>query len=307
MPILDNEIDKDKEKLSTLIDLQEEYGEWCLRAIRNALYPDADRSDMDLSESLRNWAAESSDSQAVAVRRVMDLQSEMILAAREMMSKGLETQGKPPVELFDTFAEMYNSFILHLHRVEQEEAMSGSGVDMLTGLRSKTVLEQDMRKEMERLSRQGQVFSLALGRIDFFDEIKEQLGETVLDDAVTTVSGVIRNCARVFDEAYRLEENEFLVSLKQSDINGALSFLDRIKADLADHEFVIEINGEKCFLTVSFFVVEPVTNDDFMELIGLLRKELEREKESVDVSARYEEVSPLQRFVNDGGMDGALK
>ncbi len=298
MPIPDTSMEE--EKLSSLINIQEEYAEWCLRVLRAAFYPENKEGEAaTLSDRLRDWAAETSDSQAGAVRRVMDLQTGMLNAAQKMMLESEVSQEKPFLELFDSFSDLYNAFLLQLHRVEKEKAMADSGIDMLTGLRSHSVLLSDMRKEMERLSRKGQVFSLGLGRIDHFEKIRSQLGENGVDKAVTSVAGVIRKCARVFDEAYRLEENEFLVSLKQSDINGAVSFLDRIKEALIEEEVTIHIDGETKPLTVSFFVVEPVAGDEITDLIELLKEDLNRQSDDCDLSLRHQEISPLQRFVRE--------
>jgi GGDEF domain-containing protein len=155
---------------------------------------------------------------------------------------------------------------------------------------------KDLEREMERRSRRGKPFSLALVRIDRYDEIREMQNVDEHARLLMTLANMIRKCLRSFDDAYRSGEGEFIMSLKHADISGGTAALNRLRRLLEEEKIVI---GVAFPLSLSGCVAEPMPGDDLSLLLGNMRHDLGRYGEHGGAALEYHEISPLQRFVED--------
>jgi diguanylate cyclase (GGDEF)-like protein len=177
-------------------------------------------------------------------------------------------------------------------------AMTDSGFDMLTGLRSRQMLTKDLEREMERRSRRGRPFCLALARIDHYAEMKANLPQADYETIISAVGEIIKLCMRSFDDAYRLGNGEFLMCLKQADMTGGTAGLGRLRKLLEEKAPYYTLKGQEVRLTMSSCVAEPQPGDDFESLMDNMRIDLDRFGGDAEMALEYLEVSPLERFVN---------
>ena len=70
-----------------------------------------------------------------------------------------------------------------------------------------------LRRSLDRLSRQGKAFSVAIARIDHFEKLSQGLTKEQLEECLQWLAAIIKKCLRSFDDAYRLENGEFILSL----------------------------------------------------------------------------------------------
>ena len=102
--------------------------------------------------------------------------------------------------------------------------------------------------------------ALALIDLDFFKQVNDAYGHRVGDEVLARLGRLIRATARNIDLAARFGGEEFAVVLYDSDLDGALAFAERFRANL--RELVVPApNGRTVRVTASVGVA--VANDVF--------------------------------------------
>jgi diguanylate cyclase len=190
---------------------------------------------------------------------------------------------KPDLVMVDHFLQSYEGFLRNLHRIDVDSALSGFGIDRLTGLRSASAIMPDLERELERRARRGQPFAIVLCRID---QVEPEKREARMKKAAEA----LKICLRNFDDAYVSGEGEFLTSLKHSDATGGLKFIERLKKTLD------KVGAD---FTMTYCSAEPMPGDDLEELVRNVRGDLiEVATEGKGEAVKFEDVSPLQRYVH---------
>ena len=289
-------------KLQFIAPVMDEHAEWYGRVMRAAFYPEAGSGGGDMTpDGFNQWfkiveADEFIDPRALQHLKIVHDD----MHARAVALLGEASGGrKPAAKTFDGFTDLYDEFIMMMRRFERDSVLEDSGMDAATGLRSRRVMRKDLEREMERRSRRGKPFSIAVVRIDRYDDIRSM--QNVDDHArlLMQLADMIRKCLRSFDDAYRSAEGEFIMSLKHADITGGTSALNRLRKLLEEEKIVLR-NGATTFpLTLSGCVAEPLPGDDLTMLLENMRQDLQKYGEHAGTALQYHEISPLQRFVKD--------
>lgn len=188
---------------------------------------------------------------------------------------------------FKILNDLYTAFLLRLYRLEADKALDGQGVDLSTGLRSVEAIEGDLQRERERLSRQGNPFSLVVCRLDGHN-VDAQLQAKTMD----IIARAIKACMRTFDDAYYLKGGQFLLSLKHADIIGAEAAVNRLRRMLAK-----DPENEKGMITLSYCLCEPLPEDKPIKMIADMRDDLANNAAAQDAVLKLLEMSELERFV----------
>ncbi len=285
------------ERFSALVPILDEYTEWFMQLVRRIMYPQSASGEQIFTKPLSfiDWleAEENQDIDSDVARRLSELHTELSTQADTLINETLKSQAVPEYKGFHKLMALFEEFSLQVRRLEKDHRSDGAGLDDLTGLRSKSMLEKDYAKEMERVARQGKPFSVALLKINNFDEIKKGA-----DEAIALVSEMIKKSMRSFDDAYRVSSHEFVLSLKQSDMKGGIIALKRINTFLAEEEGA----NMPVFPEVISCIAEPAPGDNLDELIENLSDELKDYVRDDNMGIlEYTEISPLQRFVNKHG------
>jgi diguanylate cyclase len=295
---------EENSRLKALSPVLDEHAEWFSRIIRQIFYPDLNVNAALLTapDSFDHWAQEIQREDAIeeaALTRMLRLYDDMRVAAELLIRQSGEYQGNPPKKQFDAFVILYDEFVAHLRRMERDMALSESGIDVLTGLRTRKVMTKDIERELERRSRRGRPFCLALARIDHYEKIKDHLSQQDHDAIMVASAEIIKQCIRSFDDAYRLNDGEFLMCLKQTEMSGGSAGLNRLKKLLEEHAPYYRIGNKEIRLSMSSCVAEPQPGDLIEDLITNMRADLDRYGGDAETALEYFELSPLQRFVSD--------
>ncbi len=255
-----------------------------------AFYDDkVSQTDIELPLKFSQWYKGVKEEGVLAgdiVENCNDIYQEMIHQGSNLVQL-VQIKKRPVLMDFQDFQGVYTGFISRMRRVERDANIVGSGLDQLTGLRSYDVAALDLKKEMERLSRQKVPFSLLMSRLDNFDE--NNIDQASLDVVVKSV----KECMRSFDDAYYCDNGYFLLSLKHSDVSGAQALANRLKQAIDEH------SSEGMSITLSHCLTEPTVGDDIDELLMNMRKDLEDHSAEADSILKFIEVSPLQRFMDN--------
>lgn len=113
------------------------------------------------------------------------------------------------------------------------EAMERSAVtDGLTGLYNHLYFYSSLKVEAKRSRRYDLNFSLVMLDLDDFKQVNDRHGHVVGDQALATVSELIRQNVREIDVPCRYGGEEFALILPETDRAGAFIVTERIRADV---------------------------------------------------------------------------
>lgn len=226
--------------------------------------------------------------------RVRKMNAGMIDAAQAYNQKSISGETSQ-VSLFNDFSGHYEEFIQQLHRLEIDTAVENSGYDKKTGLRTAKLMKDDINRELERLSRRGNPFSIVLAKISNFEEGWRK-NPDIIKDMIFHISDRIRESLRTFDEAYYLGDEYFLLCLKHADIVGGQSAMRRFNDVMKQRPVPIVGREDDDDVFITAVLHEPEPGDDVDKLIALMKTDLDNVQEK-GVVLQYHDMSPLQRYI----------
>jgi len=141
--------------------------------------------------------------------------------------------------------------------------------DGLTGLFNHREFYQSLRRELERARRYRHTVSLLMIDVDDFKRYNDRFGHPAGDIALRNIANLLRKCARTTDILARYGGEEFAIILPESTPGGALMVAERIKLEVAGHNFIHNIE-DTVHLTVSIGIYSSengnVTEDQIVSL-----------------------------------------
>jgi len=126
--------------------------------------------------------------------------------------------------------------------------------DALTGLLNRRGMMERIELERIRYMRSQKPFSVVLGDIDFFKSINDRHGHQVGDHVLSGVARVIGDGVRRQDASARWGGEEFLILLPETELAGALTVAEKIRARIEEHAF--EAGGGRVPVTMTFGVAQ---------------------------------------------------
>lgn len=292
------------EHLKDLHLVLQEHTEWFMRLTRHIHYPNTSLAPKSYEEpnSFAIWLDRVKESEALEPETINGLErlhDELYTQARKLMEEAQKFKQRPDFEDFDKLALYFEEFINRIRRLEKDCLMEGSGLDELTGLRNGEVMYKDLDEEMERVSRQGKPFVVALIKIDHFEDIQKQFRPEDVERIIIDAARLVKRFIRSFDDAYRITEGTFLVALKQTTIEGGMKALMRLKVDAAQFSQVYEGLEGPIYLTLSSTVAEPVPADNMRDLIQSLEFDLKKMADRDSSIIQYHETTPLMKYISE--------
>lgn len=119
--------------------------------------------------------------------------------------------------------------------------------DALTGLYNSGKIKEEVEKIIHRFDRKPNGSAiLAMGDIDFFKSVNDNYGHIQGDIVLKEVGTIISNSMREsFDIAGRYGGEEFLMIFEDSDVQGGIDAVERIRHVIENHNFpMVERNGK---------------------------------------------------------------
>lgn len=162
-------------------------------------------------------------------------------------------------------------------RAQMQEEQLRARTDPLTGLPNRAAYEQNLYAEMQRWERYRTTFSMAVGDIDFFKKINDQLGHLAGDRVLRLVARVLRQNLRSTDFIARFGGEEFVILFPSTSAEEALQATEKLRLAIQDCPF--NFKGEPVAVTLSFGVAEVTEGDDLESLFTRADKALYRAKE----------------------------
>ena len=141
--------------------------------------------------------------------------------------------------------------------------------DGLTGLYNHREFYHALRRELERARRYRHTVSLLMIDVDDFKGFNDRFGHPAGDFALRKIAELLRTCARTTDIVARYGGEEFSMILPESTPGGALMVAERIKSEVAGHNFIHNASNQ-IQLTVSIGIFSShcgeVTEDQMVAL-----------------------------------------
>ena len=154
-----------------------------------------------------------------------------------------------------------------------------SVLDGLTGLYNRRQFELGLEQEFNRTKRHPADFSLAILDIDFFKKVNDTYGHQYGDYVLKTVSDLMKSSFRKTDLLYRYGGEELVMIMPETNIEGAMIPVQRLRKAIEDYAF--EYNGVKAKVTASIgLTMNFVEFKNATELLKSADEALYKAKES---------------------------
>jgi diguanylate cyclase (GGDEF)-like protein len=111
-----------------------------------------------------------------------------------------------------------------------EQISDVAGLDPVTGLYTRSSLEQHLGKEVARARRQNTSLSLATLHVDEFAHLSARYGKSAVDAALKELGRRLKKASRGSDIAARLGDDDFLLLLPECGLNEVKQVLNRLGA-----------------------------------------------------------------------------
>lgn len=166
------------------------------------------------------------------------------------------------LEKLARISDRYQSQLLHLN----EELKAMTLRDPLTGIGNRRYMTERLREEVERASRVGAGFALAVLDIDHFKNVNDTYGHEVGDEVLCRVAHVVRSTLRDYDVFARWGGEEFVIALPESGLHTAITVCERVREAVADAR--VEQGGIGISVTISFGLTEHRSGESPSETIN---------------------------------------
>jgi diguanylate cyclase (GGDEF)-like protein len=133
--------------------------------------------------------------------------------------------------------EVFNDMVKRL-RESRRELERLSITDDLTGLYNRRYLMESLANEVRRARRLKHPFALVMFDVDYFKEYNDASGHLAGDAALARIAAILRGSTRDVDCAARYGGEEFVVLMPETEADGALETVQRIRASLASDDGV---------------------------------------------------------------------
>lgn len=134
--------------------------------------------------------------------------------------------------------------------IQLKRVQALSVTDDLTSLYNSRYLNQVLRRETKRASRNGRPLSLLFIDLDGFKAVNDNHGHLCGSRALVEAAAVIRGSARETDVVARFGGDEFALVLPDTGADGAYAVGERIRERIAAHQF-LAADGLNLRLTAS--------------------------------------------------------
>ncbi len=149
-------------------------------------------------------------------------------------------------------------------------------LDGLTGVHNKRFFLEFLEREVARALRHARPLTLVMLDLDHFKEINDTFGHLAGDAVLKRVAQAIGGRVRRDELLARYGGEEFAVVLPETDLEGALTFAEKVRSEVERAKF--SFDGQDIRVTVSVGVSILRSGDDSEALIGAADAELYRAK-----------------------------
>jgi diguanylate cyclase (GGDEF)-like protein len=161
---------------------------------------------------------------------------------------------------------------------ELESAKEEAGIDFLTTLANRKVIDEEMERYDELFLRFDDNFSLVFFDIDFFKKINDTYGHMAGDVVLASFAQILKKKSRDMDIVGRFGGEEFITILPKTDIEGAKAYAETIRAAVEKTKFIYK--ETRIAVTISCGCADRKSVPNLKELIKASDEQLYKAKQS---------------------------
>lgn len=221
--------------------------------------------------------------------------------ARTLIDRVFKNAARPTAEDLSMFMSAFQNVQVCLQTLERALHFALAERDPLTGFKTPRAVISDLMKEQDRRERKGLPFCIVLVRVDHVQYLEGPLHADLKRTLTLAAANLIRKSLRSFDDTYRLEEDMYLITLKQADVQDATRFSERLRDIMMNSGIHFDLNGERHKPSLSFCIAEPLLGENLQEYINQMRTDMELGKTQVSRIVQFREISAIERYVREHG------
>ncbi len=143
--------------------------------------------------------------------------------------------------------------------LESETFLEDSHHDRLTGLRNRMGFYYDFAKRFKEymIPTAGKTMSVFICDIDKFKNVNDTYGHNAGDDVLKFTSGLLESFCSETDSVYRWGGEEFVMVMRDTDLDGAVRKADEIRLKLMDSDIEADGNTIRCTLSFGCALFDP--------------------------------------------------
>lgn len=149
--------------------------------------------------------------------------------------------------------------------VQELELRRTAGVDALTGLYNRRIIDDIGHGEFARARREGTPLSVAVIDLDHFKKINDTFGHAAGDAVLRAMGPVCQNALRASDIIGRYGGEEFLVILPNTTAAQAKVVIERVRGDI-ENIMISELGG-RWHVSASIGIAEVEPGDPAMSAV----------------------------------------
>jgi two-component system cell cycle response regulator len=120
---------------------------------------------------------------------------------------------------------------------DRERFQELARTDPLTGCFNRRALFDWLEREVERVKRYQETLAVLLVDLDAFKAVNDRCGHLAGDAVLRQIGELLRHEARSVDVVARYGGDEFVLALPATASEGAVTFADRLRRRIAEHDF----------------------------------------------------------------------
>ena len=127
---------------------------------------------------------------------------------------------------------LYYAVDITKYKKTEEELLLLSITDALTNLYNRRYFSLELKKEIERVERSGEFFSVIMADIDRFKSINDQFGHSTGDIVLKSIAQVFQKRIRKTDTIARWGGEEFIILLPGTGVDAAVDVAEELREHL---------------------------------------------------------------------------
>ena len=181
------------------------------------------------------------------------------MAARQRKNQVALERSRREVEDANAQLVEQNRELQRVNEVFQQLSIT----DDLTSLHNHRFFQEHLPREIKRAARTGEPLCLVLADIDDFKALNDRYGHAVGDAVLRRVAAVMNESVREMDLLARYGGEEFVVLAARTDLDGALSLAEKIRAAIGNTSFAeVGFEGTEDIRVTASFGVARYRGDD---------------------------------------------
>lgn len=154
------------------------------------------------------------------------------------------------------YYESFHQRLISYVRQEKDKFHNASRYDLLTGLSTRRDILEKMENERERHLRMEKTFTLIMGDIDNFKKLNDTFGHDAGDYVLEMIGRVLKNQVRGIDCSARWGDDEFLIMLVDTDLEGGQRVAERIRKKVENTNFLYKDKGLAVTMTFGLSIYQ---------------------------------------------------